>query len=77
MRINRWVIMTTTSMILALFVFCSNKKVWERSDSFLGHIDDDAERSSLRTQASWMIQLSESGLWEPHQQFGSRQALFY
>ncbi len=35
MRINRWVIMTTTSMILALFVFCSNKKFGE-SDSFLG-----------------------------------------
>jgi carboxyl-terminal processing protease len=35
MRINRWVIVTTTSMILALFVFCSNKKFGE-SDSFLG-----------------------------------------
>ena len=35
MRINRWVVVTTTSMILALFVFCSNKKFGE-SDSFLG-----------------------------------------
>ena len=35
MRINRWVVITTTSMILALFVFCSNKKFGE-NDSFLG-----------------------------------------
>lgn len=35
MRINRWVVVTTTSMILALFVFCSSKKFGE-SDSFLG-----------------------------------------
>ena len=37
MRLTRWVVLSTTSCILALFVFCSNKKSGE-SDGFLGHL---------------------------------------
>ena len=37
MKLNRWVVITTTTSVLALFVFCSNKKS-TGSDSFFGHL---------------------------------------
>ena len=37
MRFNKWVVLTSTSMMLALFVFCSNKKFGD-NDGFLGSL---------------------------------------
>ena len=37
MKLNRWVVLTTTTSVLALFVFCSNKKS-TGSDGFFGHL---------------------------------------
>ncbi|MDA1182370.1 MAG: carboxy terminal-processing peptidase [Bacteroidetes bacterium] len=37
MRSSKWIIVTSTSMVLALFIFCSSKK-FDGSDNFLGKL---------------------------------------